>query len=217
MKLYYHPLSTYSQKALIAFNEKGIAYEGSIVDLTSQEARTAFQQVSPIGKVPFFKPSEDWSVPESTSIIEYLEDKFPGTPRLIPDEREAARQVRFADRMADLYLNESLVDLLFQKIGFRAVNEDSAARSRRFVGVSYEALEHRLSKQEWVCGATFSMADCATIPPLFYAQFVAPFTDRPAIAAYWQRAQKRPSYAKVMAEFVPVWEGLMAKAGAAKT
>ncbi|MSQ92474.1 MAG: hypothetical protein EXR87_06020 [Gammaproteobacteria bacterium] len=32
-----------------------------------------------MGKVPYFEPSEDWHVPESTSIIEYLEDKFPSS------------------------------------------------------------------------------------------------------------------------------------------
>jgi glutathione S-transferase len=35
MKLYYNPLSTYSQKVMIAFNEKGLAYEPEIVNLMS--------------------------------------------------------------------------------------------------------------------------------------------------------------------------------------
>jgi glutathione S-transferase len=209
MKLYYAPISTYSQKALIALYEKGIAFQPEHVDLTSPEARAAYEAVYPLGKVPFLVADDGWSVPASTIIIEFLEDRFPDTPRLIPAEREAARQVRFVDRMCDLYINDPVVELLFQKIGFRPADEKRAARANKQIAINYGYLDQRLANQEWVCGSAFSMADCALIPPLFYAQFSAPFSDRPALMRYWERAQKRPSYQRVMAEFVPIWEGLM--------
>lgn len=210
MKLYYSPLSTYSQKAMIAFNEKGIAYEPQLVDLFTPEGREAFVQISPLGKVPFFKPSEDWSVPESTSIIEYLEDKFPDTPRLIPPAGgDAARLVRFYDRMADLYINEPITELLFQKIGFRPKDEAKEAKMRKLATLSFENCDQLLADRTWLAGDSFSMADCATIPPLFYARVALPFDGYPNLAAYWERAQQRPSYAKVKAEFEPIWNGMM--------
>lgn len=211
MKLFYNPVSTYSQKALIAFLEKGIPFERAIVDFTSPASRAAFETVYPIGKVPFLQASDDWSVPESTSIIEFLEDRFPDTPRLIPADREAARQVRFHDRMSDFYVNDAVAELLFQKIGFRSADEDRAAKARKHLGAAYAYLDNHLASREWLCGE-FSMADCATIPPLFYAAFVAPIDDRPNLMAYWKRAQQRPSYAAVMREFVPVWEAMMSRA-----
>jgi len=215
MKLYYNPLSTYSQKAMIAFNEKGIAYEPALVDLASPEGRAAYEKVNPLGKVPFLVAAEDWVVPESTTIIEFLEDRFPDTPRLIPTEKEAARQVRFMDRMADLYFNDQMVELLFQHIGFRPKNDERAERARKFVALTYGHWDKRLAAQPWLCGEAFTMADCAAIPPLFYAQIAAPFADHPNIAAYFARAQQRPSYAKVKAEFEPVWQAMAAKAKAA--
>jgi glutathione S-transferase len=181
----------------------------------SSEARTAYEAIYPLGKVPLLKCDDGWTVPESTIIIEFLEDRYPDTPRLIPAEREAARQVRFADRMCDWYVNEPVVELLFQKIGFRSADESRAATANKQIAVNYSYLEQRLANQDWVCASGFSMADCALIPPLFYAQFSAPFTDRPALMRYWERAQKRPSYQRVMNEFVPIWEGLM-KAGQSK-
>jgi glutathione S-transferase len=214
MKLYYNPLSTYSQKAMIAFNEKGIAYEPHLVDLMSPEGRAAYEKINPLGKVPYLKPSEDWSVPESTSIIEYLEDKFPDTPRLIPAEREAARQVRFMDRMSDLYYNDQVVDLLFQSMGFRPKDEEKAAKARKYIAMSYGHWDKRLAGQAWMCGADFTMADCAVIPVMFYAQTAAPFEAFPNIVAYWKRAQERPSYAKVRAEFEPIWKGMLAQRAA---
>lgn len=216
MKLYYNPLSTYSQKAMIAFNEKGIPFERSLVDMGDPAARAAFEQVYPIGKVPYLRASDEWSVPESTSIIEFLEDRFPSTPKLLPADREAARQVRFHDRMCDLYLNDPTAELLFQKIGFRKLDEEKAAKCRKHLAASYAYLDKKLGATEWLCGA-FSMADCAAIPPLFYAQFAAPFGEHKNIMAYWQRAQARPSYAAVMKEFLPMWEGLMAQSGGPKT
>ncbi len=216
MKLYYNPLSTYSQKVMIAFNEKGIAYESQLVDLMSPEGRAAYEKINPLGKIPFLKPSEDWQVPESTSIIEYLEDKFPKTPRLIPAAGgDAARQVRFMDRMSDFYLNEPIVELLMQKVGFRGQDADKAARARKHAGMSFEHFNKRLAKQPWLCGENFTMADCAAIPPLFYAQTALPFEAFPNIVAYWQRAQQRPSYAKVKAEFEPIWMGMMSQRSAA--
>jgi glutathione S-transferase len=215
MKLYYHPLSTYSQKVMIALNEKGIDYQPQLVDLMSPEARTAYEKVYPIGKVPFLKPSEDYQVPESTSIIEYLEDKFPKTPRLIPAGGDTPRHVRFIDRQADLYLNDPIVELLFQKLGFRPQNSEAAAKARKYLSYTYPYFDKRVANQKWLCGDAFTMADCSAIPPLFYAQTVMPFDTYPGIVAYWQRAQKRPSYAKVRAEFEPLWKGMMTQRSAA--
>jgi glutathione S-transferase len=59
------------------------------------------------------------------------------------------------------------------------------------------------------------MADCSAIPPLYYAQTVMPFDAYPNLVAYWQRALKRPSYAKVRAEFEPIWKGMMSQRPAA--
>jgi len=214
MKLYYNPLSPYSQKAMIAFYEKGLDYEAELVDLGSAEARQAYLKIHPLGKVPMLKSSEDWSVPESTTIIEYLDDKFPDTVRLIPaGGGDAARQVRLMDRMADLYLNDPVRELMFQTYGFKPVSEDESARAHRYVESMYEHYDQRLANQDWICGA-FSMADCATIPPLFYAETLVPFSDRPNLQRYWERAKQRPSYARVLSEFKPVWQSFTSRAAA---
>jgi glutathione S-transferase len=212
MKLYYNPLSTYSQKVMIAFNEKGIAYTPEVVNLMSPEARAAYEQINALGKVPFLVADDGRPVPESTIIIEFLEDRFPNTPRLIPaGDSEAARQVRFIDRLADLYYNDQVVELQFQHLGMRAKDQDRAARARKYIDHSYARWTERLAKQPWLCGEKFSMADCAVIPVMFYAQTVAPFSDYANVVAYWERAQQRPCYAKVKAEFEPIWQGMLAQ------
>jgi len=215
MKLYYFPLSTYSQKAMIAFNEKGISYEPIVVQLLEPAERAEFEKIYPIGKVPFLQ-ANDRPVPESTSIIEYLEDEFPGTPRMIPTGNgDAPRQVRFMDRMTDLYFTEPLSELVSQQLGLRPKDDDKAARARKYIALTYAHWDQRLATRKWLCGDDFSMADCAAIPGLFYAQSMLPFAAHPHIVAYWQRAQQRPSYAKVRAEFEPMWNAMIAQDRAA--
>ena len=45
MKLYHHPISTYSQKVLIALYEKGLDFEREIVQLMDPEKRTEYREV----------------------------------------------------------------------------------------------------------------------------------------------------------------------------
>lgn len=210
MKLYYNPLSTYSQKAMIAFYEKEVAFEPELVNLMSPEGKAAYAQIYPIGKIPLLKPSDDYMIPESTIIIEYLEGHHATGTRLIPDGVDAARQVRFMDRMADLYLNNPTITLLFERLGFRKHSEDEVAAASAHLRSTFAHFDKRLANQDWLCGE-FSMADCAAIPALFYCQLVAPIADYPNLVRYYERARQRPSYARVMAEFVPIWEGMMAQ------
>lgn len=212
MKLYYNPLSTYSQKVMLALNEKGLGYELSLVDLSSATARETFERINPLGKVPFLESDAGWRAPESTSIIEYLEQAFPDAPRLIPADGAAARRVRFVDRMADLYFNDPVVELLFQRIGMRGQDAERAERARKYIAASYANWEQMLGEQEWMCGADVTMADCAAIPPFYLAELVAPFQHFANITAYWRRAQARPSYAKIRATLEPIWKGVVAGA-----
>ena len=164
MKLYYFPLSTYSQKAMIAFNEKGISYEPIVVQLLEPAERAEFEKIYPIGKVPFLQ-ANDRPVPESTSIIEYLEDEFPGTPRMIPaGNGDAPRQVRFMDRMTDLYFTEPLSELVSQQLGLRPKDDDKAARARKYIALTYAHWDQRLATRKWLCGDDFSMAIARRFP-----------------------------------------------------
>ena len=92
MKLYHHPISTYSQKVLIALYEKGLDFEREIVQLMDPEKRTEYREVYPMGKVPMLKDG-DHMVPESSIIIEYI-DKM-ADPRLISGDDEQQRKIRF--------------------------------------------------------------------------------------------------------------------------
>jgi glutathione S-transferase len=49
LELYFHPLASFCQKALIAFYENDIPFEPHIVDLGDEVASAEFKKIWPIG------------------------------------------------------------------------------------------------------------------------------------------------------------------------
>ena len=204
MKLYHHPLSTYSQKVLIALYEKAIDFTPEIVNLMDDAERDAYRKIYPMGKIPLLVLDGGQWVPESSIIAEYLDTHFSNGPKLIPDDRDLSRQVRFKDRMYDLYLNESVAALVFEGWKPEAErNQELLARARYRIDVMYGFMEKNLESQTWTNGEHFTLGDCAAAPPLFYAQQTAPFDERPNIVAYWQRLTERPAIRRVLDEAAP--------------
>ncbi len=215
MKLYYFPLSTYSQKALMALQEKNISFEPEIIDLRDEAARTKYRELYPLGKVPLLELDDGHLIPESSIIIEYLDTHFETGTWLLPKDPDLSRRTRFKDRMQDLYLNESVATLIFESWKPEAERNVEAMEKARFrAGVIYDFMEKDLADKRWLMGSEFSMADCAAAPPLFYAQEHLPFSDRPNITAYWMRLSARPSWQKVFEEVKPYLEWVAAASSA---
>lgn len=216
MELFYFPLSTYAQKVLIAMYEKNVAFERKLVNLMDPTERAQYEALYPIGKIPLLMPTPEHKIPESSIIIEYLEGHHATGTKLIPDGVDAARRVRFMDRMCDLYLNDPVTTLLFATMKPEGARDtDALAKARKLLDITYGRLDDHLVNQEWLCGDAFTMADCAAIPPLFYAQGVYPFHKHANLVAYFERATKRSSYRRVLDEALPVWANVQQQMGLA--
>lgn len=205
LRLYYHPLSSFCQKALIALYETGTAFTPQLVDLRDEKDRGAFLKLWPMGKFPVMKDeAHDRLVPESSIIIEYLAQHYPGKSTLVPADGDAARQTRLRDRFFDLYLNMPMQKIVGDRMR-PADKKDSLGvdQAKQQIKTAVDLLEGEIGKA-WVMGEAFTMADCAAAPALFYANMVAPFMDtHKNVAAYFQRLTRRPSYARVQTEAEP--------------
>ena len=218
MKLYYYPHSTYCQKVLLAFHEKGLSFSPEIVDMMNEQARAHYEATYPIGRVPLLqlqsndkdKPEDGYMIPESSIIIEYLDQHHPDTPRLIPSDPEEARIVRFMDRMADLYLNEPIAGLIRKKLFAGVEKEMPQKKAFKYIEASFDYLDEHLSERQFICGKSFTMADCAVIPSLFYARYVYPFAEHENIRGYWLRVSEKPCFKQLMAQVEPQWQPIAA-------
>ncbi len=197
MKLYYSPISPYSQKVLIAVHEKNAKCDLELVNLGDADARAAYEKVNPFGKVPFLRDdARDWSVPESSMIIEYLDQYAPGATRLVPQDPELSRQARSQDRIADWYITEPAVKIFFD--GRRPAEKRDAMgveSAEKRLDKTYALYDHYLAKKTWVLGDAFSIGDCAAASALGIARMVRPFDKHANLMAYFGRLRERPSVA----------------------
>jgi glutathione S-transferase len=204
--LYYHPLSSFCHKALTALYETGARFETVLVDFGNAESRDAFLKVWPIGKFPVLKDSaRDQLVPESTIIIEYLAQHYPGSSRLLPADADNARQVRLLDRFYDLNVHIHMQKIVGDRIrpadGKDPVGvEHAKSQIRTALGM----IEEAMTNKTWAMGDDFTLADCAAAPALWYTNKVTPFaTTHPQSMAYLNRLVGRPSFARVLKEAAP--------------
>jgi len=201
LSLYLHPLSSYVQKAKTAFYEKDIPFETKMLD-GSDPVASEFAAFWPIGRFPVL--DDDGSlIFEATSIIEYLDVRFPDTRRLVPDDRMAAVEVRMWDRFFDNYVSYPQQRIVYQAIGREPDDGDDGARWKAAFDTAYALLDKRMADRTWVAG-DFSLADCAAAPALLYADWTYPIPERfEALRAYRARLLARPSYARALDEARP--------------
>src|SRR4051812_9043997 len=209
LTLMFHPLSSFCHKVLIALYENDTPFTPQIVNLQDAGERAALCKLWPMGKFPVLvDEARDWNVSESSIIIEYLDLHFPGKTKFIPADADLARQMRFRDRIFDLY-----VHLPMQKIvGDRLRPSDSkdphgVQEARTTMQTALGMVDAAMAAKTWATGETFTMADCAAAPALFYADKVMPFAQtHPHAAAYLARLMQRPSYARALQEAEPYFK-----------
>jgi glutathione S-transferase len=146
------------------------------------------------------------TIPESSIIIEYLDQYYPGKAKLIPQEgTDLAREIRFIDRFFDLYIHLPMQKIVGDRLRPNGEHDPHGVeQARSTMRTALTKLEHDIADRTWASGGSFSLADCSAAPALFYADKVMPLAgDFPRVSAYLDRLKQRPSYARVLAEAEP--------------
>jgi glutathione S-transferase len=125
--------------------------------------------------------------------------------RLLPDDALKALDVRFMDRFFDLHVMSMVQHAVNGALtGDPAKRADALATAAEKLELAYGWLDGCLAGRTWATGATFSLADCAAAPALFYADWTHPIADRyPTLRAYRARLLARPSFARAVDEARP--------------
>ena len=205
LELFLHPLSSYCHKVLIALYENDVPFEAKRVD--DPVVAREWEMLWPLKHFPILRDVKRGRVvPESTIIIEYLDTHFPGKVKLIPDDSDLAWQVRLRDRFYDnhlhVYVQKFAGDNLRPQGKKDAYGVDDARA--RFVR-ALDLVDAEMARRTWAAGDTFTMADCAAAPAIFYGnRFFGPFREsHPNALAYLDRLMARPSYARALQEAKP--------------
>jgi len=206
LTLHFHPLSSFCWKALIALYENDTPFEPRLVDLGNETERAALLKLWPIGKFPVLRDdAKDRTIPESSIIIEYLDNHYPGRTRFIPADPKLALQTRLRDRFYDLYVHLSVQKIVGDRLrpeGKKDPHGVEEAKAR--IQSCYGMIDKEVAAKTWAMGEAFSLADCAASPALFYASKVMPFGDtHKNVMAYFDRLKARPSFARVIKEAEP--------------
>ncbi|HMW24819.1 MAG TPA: glutathione S-transferase family protein [Burkholderiaceae bacterium] len=215
LTLHYHPLSSYCHKVLIALDVLGIEFDKRLLNLGDPAGRAAHLALWPIGKMPLLV-DQGRPVPETSIIIEHLQRHHAQPARtLIPADADAALEVRLWDRLFDLYVMTPMqtftADLLRPE-GRR--DADSVADARERLLSAYAFIDRHLEGRLWVSGDSFSMADCAAAPALFYAVTYVPLPPQHVhLTTYFERLMAHPSVARVIDEARPWFKFYPGRAG----
>jgi glutathione S-transferase len=204
LTLHEHPFASYCWKALIALYELELPFEPRLVQDDDDRARLA--ELWPMASMPvLLDDTSGVIVPQSTTIVEYL-DGLGGEPRLVPADAAQALQARLWDRISDAYVMTPMQKIVGDELrpegrgDPHGVEEAHAALDR-----AYAMLDTHLAGQPWLAGATFTLADCAAAPALYYARVVHRWEelDLRELTRYFDGLVARPSVARVIDEARP--------------
>jgi glutathione S-transferase len=199
MILYGHPFSSYTWKAAIALDEKGLDYEFRMLGPDTPDHGAELAAAWPPAKFPVLV-DDDRPVIESSIIIEHLDLHHPGA-RLIPADPDQALAVRFMDRVFDNHVMANMQAVVNEHIPFLTPTPDMSRvdKARAALDVIYAWLDETLPDADWCCGNAFTLADCGAAPSLFYADWAHPIgPEHERLRAYRMRLLARPSVASAV-------------------
>jgi glutathione S-transferase len=200
LTLYAHPFSSYCWKALIGLYETDIPF--TYRHMEHEGAGAELAALWPFGRFPLLV-DDGRTVVETSIILEHL--CVHQGAKLIPVDADLALEARFMDRFFDndvmTPMNVSVSNALRPE-GSKdpyGVDKSLAALER-----AYGWLEGKLEGRTWAVGETFTIADCAAAPALFYADWVLRIGDQyPTVQAYRARLNARPSVLRCIEEARP--------------
>jgi glutathione S-transferase len=133
LTLYHGRTSVCSIKARLALAEKGVAWDGRLLTLRGDQFDPAYMKLNPNAVVPTLV-HDGKVIIESTVIMHYVDEAFPG-PSLVPADPAARARLRMTTKLMDEYVHVACMTITF-----------ATANRAHFAGMTPEQLESELAK-----------------------------------------------------------------------
>jgi glutathione S-transferase len=172
----------YCARARIALAEKGIEFEAFEIDLNDRP-RWIYEKNS-TGRVPVIE-EDAWILPESSVIMEYLEERYPEPPLLPPYPADRALARVWIFRHDD-----------FTKPYYALRRGEDGAAER--LDEELAKLDAALERRPWLTGAAYGLADIAYVPWVLRARDMlgVSLDEFPAVRSWLDRLEERPAIAR---------------------
>ena len=193
LKLYFHPLSTYTRRVRIALIEKNLPHELVLVDMAKKGHRAPdYLERNPYGRVPTLE-QDGFVLYESNAILDYLEAVHPQPP-LAPVDPQGRAQVDMHLRLCDLQMARHTGTIIFPKRFLPKDRWDEAAMSAAKAEIERHLtiLERQLGGRTWMVDDRYSLVEVSYTPFVQFLPLMA-VQPPPAVAAWVERMLARPS------------------------
>jgi glutathione S-transferase len=199
MKLLYTPNSPYARKVRIVALEKHIDVELQEVVLADPDCPV--KKYNPLGKVPVLVLDDNDSVYDSKVIVEYLDNRAPGT-HLIPQDNTSKMITRRWESLADGICDAAVAAMLEGRREPAQQSQANIDKQLAKVLLGLEVLNLDITKKKWCVNETFSLADIALGCMLGYVDLRfkhLQWQDKfPNLAKHYSVLVKRPSFKQTM-------------------
>ena len=190
MKLYSFFRSSAAYRVRIALNFKGLAYEYVAKHFRrngGEHRKPDYLALNPQGLIPTLVDG-GVVVPQSLAIIEYLEEAYPETPRLLPQGPAGRASVRAMSQAiaCDIHPLNNLRVLNYLKGELGQSEETTNMWYRHWIAEGFAALERSIATHSGdgrhCFGSDVTMADVCLVPQVYNARrFQADLTPYPKI------------------------------------
>lgn len=174
MQLYSYFRSSAAYRVRIALNLKGLESQIIPVHLLNnggEQHGSAYQQINPSELLPTLI-DDDFTLTQSLSILEYLEEKYP-EPTLLGQDIQTRALIRaFCLNIAcDIHPLNNLRVLKYLKNTLEISEEQKTAWYKHWINIGFQSLEQQLiqSNGKFCFGDNATFADCCLVPQVYNA------------------------------------------------
>ena len=165
--------STYVRSVRMALEEKGAAYKLEKVDILSgQSQKPEYLARHPFGKIPAFE-HDRFRLYESSAILRYIDDVFPGPPLQPQDPRQRARMNQIMSILDSYGYPALIATIVVQRTIVPTMggepDETAVAAVLPTARKTIEVINGILGDHPFLTGESLSLADLLLVPIYHYA------------------------------------------------
>lgn len=206
MKLYGYFRSSAAYRVRIALNLKALDADLIPIHLVKnggEQHSEAYRQINPSELVPAWV-EDDFTLTQSLSILEYLQEKYPENALLPQDLQQRALIRAFSQSIAcDIHPINNLRVLQYLTGTLNISDEAKTEWYKHWVLLGFQALEAQLgqSNGKFCFGDAPSFADCCLIPQVYNAKrFHLDLSAFPKIEAIYQHCNSLSAFQQAAPE-----------------